>query len=161
MVFSKSFGYAIRGVLYIAIMQGEKRFVQAEEISQELTVPRHFMSKILKSLVKDRIIASVKGPMGGFTVSENTFHTPLMTIFKKTEGLETFKTCVLCLTECNSEHPCPLHTSIEDIRRRLNFVLVNTTIGHLLKEDKADFIKSISTQLHFNPELEQSYTAEN
>ena len=47
MTFSKSFGYAVRGVLYIAVMQNEKRYVQAEEIAAQLFVPRHFMGKIL------------------------------------------------------------------------------------------------------------------
>jgi DNA-binding IscR family transcriptional regulator len=53
MTFSKSFGYAVRGVLYIAIMQDEKRYVQVEEIAGQLAVPRHFMGKILKNLVKE------------------------------------------------------------------------------------------------------------
>ena len=157
MVFSKSFGYAIRGVLYIAIMQNEKRFVQAEEISEQLTVPRHFMSKILKSLVKDGIISSVKGPTGGFTITDDTLTTPLMKIFQKTEGLETFTTCVLRMKECNSVNPCPMHNQMDDIRRRLDFVLVNTTIGDLLTEDKADFIKSIATHTEISgSELKQT-----
>ena len=42
MIFSKSFGYAVRGVLYIALMQDEKRYVQVEEIASTLSVPRHF-----------------------------------------------------------------------------------------------------------------------
>jgi Rrf2 family protein len=67
MIFSKSFGYAVRGMLYVAMMQDEKRYVQAEEISTRLAVPRHFMGKILKKLVKERLLASSKGPSGGFT----------------------------------------------------------------------------------------------
>ncbi|RYF86429.1 MAG: transcriptional regulator, partial [Chitinophagaceae bacterium] len=51
MFFSKSFGYAVRGVLYIAFMQDAKQYVQAEEIAAQLLVPRHFVSKILKKLV--------------------------------------------------------------------------------------------------------------
>ena len=157
MVFSKSFGYAVRGVLYIAIMQSEKRFVQAEEIGEQLTVPRHFMSKILKSLVKDGIISSVKGPTGGFTITDDTLTTPLMKVFQKTEGLETFTTCVLRMKECNSVNPCPMHYQMDEIRRRLDFVLMNTTIGDLLKEDKADFIKSIATHTKISgSELKQT-----
>jgi len=161
MVFSKSFGYAVRGVLYIAIMQNEKRFVQAEEIGEQLAVPRHFMSKILKSLVKYGIISSVKGPTGGFTITDDTLRTPLMKIFQKTEGPETFTSCVLRMKKCNSANPCPMHTQMDEIRRKLDFVLMNTTIGDLLKEDKVGFIKSIATYAGINSNSELNQTVEN
>ena len=37
MVFSKSFGYAVRGVLYIAIMNGDRKRIQLDEIAEKLT----------------------------------------------------------------------------------------------------------------------------
>ena len=161
MMFSKSFGYAVRGILYIAIMQHEKRYIQSEEIARNRTVPKHFMSKILKSLVKDGIITSVKGPTGGFTINNHTLGIPLMKIFRKTEGSETFATCVLRLSQCNPDHPCPLHHQIENIRQQLDFVLVNTTIEDLLKKNKTDFIKSISTKEPVNISVEQMILPEN
>ena len=54
MIFSKSFGYAIRSILYVAIMRDEKRYVQVEEIASKLSVPRHFMGKIMKKLAKEK-----------------------------------------------------------------------------------------------------------
>jgi len=149
-MFSKSFGYAVRGVLYIAVMQDTKRYIQAEEISQQLTVPRHFMSKILKKLAKDGVISSIKGPAGGFTTNEKTLGIPLIEIFEKTEGLNSFNTCVLRLKECNPELPCPLHNQMDEIRNSLSSVLVNTTIDDLLKKDKEIFLKSISSITEIN-----------
>ncbi|MGZ5190192.1 MAG: RrF2 family transcriptional regulator [Flavisolibacter sp.] len=157
MMFSKSFGYAIRGILYIAIMQDEKRFIQSEEIAQNLTVPKHFMSKILKSLVKDGIISSVKGPTGGFTTNSRTLGVPLMKIFRKTEGEETFETCVLRLNHCNPFHPCPLHSQIENIRQKLDFVLVNTTIEDLLKKNQPGLHLKNSTKKVMNNSIEKIF----
>lgn len=145
MIFSKSFGYAVRGVLYVALMQDEKRYVHVEEIATKLVVPRHFMGKILKRLVKENVIASSKGPAGGFTINDQTLQLPLVRLVDITDGLEAFGNCVLRVKECNASNPCPLHYQVESVKLRLNSLLSETTIGDLLKEDKADFIRSIST----------------
>jgi Rrf2 family transcriptional regulator, iron-sulfur cluster assembly transcription factor len=144
MIFSKSFGYVVRGMLYIALMQDEKRFVQVEEIASALGTPRHFMGKILKKLVKEQLVASSKGPQGGFSVNEKTLEVPLLRLAELTEGAEVFSTCVLMFRECNYLNPCPMHCQMENLRLQLKAVLTTTTIGQLLKENKADFIRSIS-----------------
>ena len=144
MTFSKSFGYAVRGVLYIAMMQNEKRFVQVEEMAAQLLVPRHFMGKILKRMVKEKIISSSKGPAGGFTVNEDTLDTSLLRLIDITDGPDVFRTCVLRLKECNSSNPCPLHNQMETLNARLKTILLTTTIRNLMVEDKNDFIRSLS-----------------
>lgn len=145
MIFSKSFGYAIRGVLYVALMQDEKRYVQVEEIASKLAVPRHFMGKILKKLAKEKVLQSIKGPSGGFTLNEHTLKMPLMDLITIIDGVEIFGTCVLRAKECNSSNPCPLHHHMEQIKGRLSSVLSDSTIGDLLDADKPGFIRSIST----------------
>ncbi|MFL5810907.1 MAG: RrF2 family transcriptional regulator, partial [Flavisolibacter sp.] len=111
--------------------------------------------------VKDGILLSVKGPAGGFTITHNTLRTPLMKIFEKTEGLQTFTNCVLRMKECNSANPCPMHAPMEAIRRRLDFILMNTSIGDLLKEDKVDFINSIATYAGINSSSELNQPVKN
>jgi len=145
MVFSKSFGYAVRGMLYVAMMQNEKRYVQVEEIASKLNAPRHFMGKILKKLVKERLLASSKGPSGGFALHESSMATPLVRIAEITEGADLFRTCVLMMKECNSTNPCPLHFQMEVVKNRLKAVLSGTSISDLVENGKDDFIKSITT----------------
>lgn len=149
MVFSKTFGYAVRGVMYIAMVQDEKQFVHVEEISERLEVPRHFLGKILKKLVKENILHSVKGPLGGFTLSEGTLDVPLMRFVNLSGGNTIFKTCVLRWKECNAESPCPMHADMDRIKGNLRQVLETTTISDLLKNDKAYLINSISTGPEF------------
>ena len=147
MTFSKSFGYAVRGVLYIAMMQDEKRYVQVEEIATRLSVPRHFMGKILKKLAKRNVLLSVKGPSGGFTVNEVTLQLSLLNLIDITDSLNFFKTCVLNLKECSAENPCPMHYQIEPVNRELMTILSNTTIADLLNNNKTELVDSISTAL--------------
>src|SRR6185369_14409983 len=101
MFFSKSFGYALRGILYIAMMSDEKKRVQIDEIAERLSVPKHFLGKILNKVVKEGILDSTKGPYGGFSINQNTLSTSLIKVLEVTEGLEQFSVCALGLRKCN------------------------------------------------------------
>ena len=143
-MFSKSFGYALRGVLYITFRQDESRFVQVDEVASSLAVPKHFMGKILKRLAKEKILTSSKGPNGGFSVNANTSSIPLIRLAEVTSDLDILKTCVLRFKECNGQNPCPMHSQMEEIRNKLTSVMAHTTIHDLMLNSDADFVGSIS-----------------
>jgi Rrf2 family transcriptional regulator, iron-sulfur cluster assembly transcription factor len=143
MIFSKSFGYAVRGILYIASKQNEKHFVQVEEISGSLQAPRHFMGKILKRLAKEGVLNSVKGPSGGFTINETTLSLPLMSLIYITNDISTINSCVLRFRDCNGENPCPMHYQMESIKKELKQLLSGTVIRDLLHSDNENFLKNI------------------
>lgn len=151
MIFSKSFGYAIRSILYVAIMRDEKRYVQVEEIAAKLAVPRHFMGKIMKKLAKEKILISTKGPSGGFILSEHTLEMPLMDLIVITDGVEIFDTCALRAKECNPANPCPMHFKMDSVKKNLKSILSDTTVADLLEEDKSEFIRSLSTAMGVDP----------
>jgi Rrf2 family protein len=145
MFFSKSFGYALRGILYIALLQDEQRKIQIDEIADKLSVPRHFLGKIMQNVVKAGLLQSTKGPYGGFSLDPNTLTTPLIKLVETTDGMDQFNFCVLQLRNCNKTNPCPLHNEADKIKTRLFEVLNQTTIGDLLTADKKLFIKSLAT----------------
>ena len=145
MFLSKSFGYALRGILYIAKMQDEQRKVQIDEIAVKLSVPKHFLGKIMQQIVKEGFLISTKGPYGGFILANETLITPLIKLVEITDGMEQFRVCVLKLKYCDGTNPCPLHYEMEKIKGKFLTVFRETTIGDLLKDNKADFIKSLST----------------
>lgn len=144
MILSKSFGYALRGILYVSLMQEEKRKVSLDEIAGQLKVPRYFLAKIMKDVVKAGVLSATRGQQGGFFINNNTLNTSLTTIIRLTDGEEYFNICMLSLQKCNSSNPCPLHSKFEPGRRELFEVCHNTTIGMVIKNNKPEFIKSIS-----------------
>ncbi len=146
MFFSKSFGYALRGILYIALLQDEQRKIQIDEIAQKLSVPRHFLGKIMQGVVKAGLLQSTKGPYGGFSMNETTLTTPLIKLVEITDGLDQFNICVLQLRNCNAVNPCPLHQEMEGIKTKLLLMFNQTTIVDLLNDNKKVFIKSLATQ---------------
>src|SRR5262245_56326275 len=115
MILSKSFGYALRGTLYVAVMNETERRVRLEEIAERLAVPRHFLGKVMKRIVKAGILTSVKGPYGGFCINENTLQTTLMKLAEISGDSGWFDTCVLRLRKCDGLRPCPLHCEVEQL----------------------------------------------
>lgn len=146
MFISKSFGYALRGILYVSLgCQGKER-IQVDEIARELAVPKYFLSKVMKKIVKHGILNSAKGPHGGFSPSEKTLTTTLFDLIQATTTDAPFGDCVLRFRKCDASHPCPLHHRIETNRKDLYQIFSSTTIGDLMNADKPGFIRSISTQ---------------
>jgi Rrf2 family protein len=144
MVFSKSFGYALRGVLYVAMVKEDKARVQLHEIAKQLAVPRHFLGKVMKNLVKEGVLSSMKGPYGGFYINDQTMQTTLFRLVDVTGEMEALSTCILRLRKCNAQHPCPMHLQVESLRKQWQGLLSSTTIDDLLKKEQPDFIRSIA-----------------
>jgi Rrf2 family protein len=113
-------------------------------MANRLSVPRHFLGKIMNKVVKRGILTSTKGPNGGFALNNKTLDTSLLVLVESMDGLEQFDGCVLRLKKCNPEHPCPLHHHLEAYKTDLFKIFSDTNIGSLLKEDKPDFIRSIA-----------------
>ena len=144
MIFSKSFGYALRSVLYIALTAEEGKRVQIDEIAKKLNVPRYFLGKVMNKIVKEKILDSAKGPYGGFQLNDKTLATPLLRLIHITEGTDQFKNCVLSFRKCNAKRPCPLHHQLEAYKNQLLQLFSETTIGDVLKKNDPNFINSIA-----------------
>ncbi len=144
MFFTKSFGYAVRGILYVTLMSDEKKRVQIDEIAERLSVPKHFLGKIMNRIVKEKILDSTKGPYGGFSINQNTLSTPLLKVLEVTEGLEQFSICALGLRKCDPSHPCPMHQQVDRLRADLKNTMTEATIHDMVIGSKPDLIRNIS-----------------
>lgn len=144
MFFTKSFGYAVRGILYVALMSDEKKRVQIGEIAERLSVPKHFLGKIMNKVVKEKILTSTKGPYGGFSINRDTMSIPLIKVLEVTDGLEQFSMCGLGLRKCDPEHPCPVHHKLEHLRADLKKALMETYINDLVIGNKPELIRNIA-----------------
>jgi Rrf2 family transcriptional regulator, iron-sulfur cluster assembly transcription factor len=144
MVFSKSLGYAVRSLLYIALEANNKKKVQLNEIALKIEVPRYFLAKIMKKMVKEKMLDSKKGPNGGFYSNDKTRDTTLAQLMRITGEHEKLNTCVLKFKKCNAKHPCPMHNQVEALRKQWNEMLLSTTVGDLLSADNPDFLHRLT-----------------
>ncbi|MCU0355277.1 MAG: Rrf2 family transcriptional regulator [Cytophagales bacterium] len=131
---SKTCGYALRGILYVALKNEEAKTVGIKEMAEALEVPQPFLSKIMQELVRRDILNSVKGPNGGFFVNERTLQTPVIKVVEAVDGLGAFQKCALGLSKCSGDQPCPLHYQIKAYRDALFDTLCKQCIADL-KDD--------------------------
>lgn len=143
MFFSKSFGYAIRSVLYLASNESDRR-IPLSEVAAKLKVPKHFLAKVMKKLARHEVISSQKGPSGGFICTEKTLNMPLFTIAIITGETALLDSCVLRLRKCNAKNPCPLHEDALGLRNQWVKLLSTTLISDLLKDRDSDFNRRIA-----------------
>jgi Rrf2 family transcriptional regulator, iron-sulfur cluster assembly transcription factor len=143
MLFSKSFGYVVRSVLYIASVQKEKRYVQLDEIASQLHLPKQFMGRLLKTLAKGKVLTSFKGPAGGFSITEENLQIPLIKLMEITDG-NSLENCVIKKRKCNPSNLCPFHDHFSKLREDLLTLMTHTTIGEFVKVDDPDFIRGLS-----------------
>lgn len=133
MLFSKSFDYALRGVLYISSAGELKKKIFLEEISSQLAIPKYFLGKILNKLVKKGILHSTKGPYGGFSINDSTKKTTLLILLRTVDGFHPFNSCVLKMKKCNAAKACPLHDRMAHLRDNFYKEMNSTTIEDVLK----------------------------
>lgn len=149
-MFSKSTEYALRAVIYIAREGTKDNKLGIAEIADSIDSPRSFTAKILQLLTADnKIISSVRGPHGGFYISEKAKKLPVRSILKAMGDDEMLGQCVLGLKKCSDVKPCPMHMKYKVIKEQLINLFENKTIGELAGEmaDGNSFINNSSSIL--------------
>lgn len=135
MLLSKSCEYGMRAVLFIAFAK-EDNYIPIKEISDELGIPHHFLTKILQKLTAAELLKSMKGPNGGVQLKKDSKNIQLLEIVKAIDGSELFTECVLGLPDCGDAKPCALHAKWMDRREDIKKMLGSTTLKELAKKIK-------------------------
>ncbi|RMG78491.1 MAG: Rrf2 family transcriptional regulator [Bacteroidetes bacterium] len=130
-MFSKSCQYAIRAVLFLAAYASEEKKMGTKEIAEAIGVPKHFLGKILQQLSRHNLVASTKGPHGGFYLTKEILQSHLIKVVECIDGEDNLKSCILGLPVCSSENPCPLHVQAFAYREGVLYQLKHQTIQDL------------------------------
>ena len=129
---SKTSEYALRAMVYVALQTAAGKKTGIKEIARELELPLHFIGKILQDLVRKGIMASLKGPNGGFYLDRPASDITIMDVVRVVEGVEAFKKCGLGLKNCSDTHPCPIHNDFKIYRDGLAALYTRKTIRDLV-----------------------------
>ncbi len=130
MLLSKSCVYGIRSMIYLTMKQ-ENNFVQIKNISGDLGISFHFLTKILQVLTQGGLVYSFKGPKGGVKLAkpaENIFLFDIVTII---DGADLFEQCILGLPGCNQQKPCPLHDDWDRQRESIKDNFKRTSLAQM------------------------------
>lgn len=161
MIFSNPSEYAIRALSELVLMGQEAAatgtgrragFVMLDKLTDQASLPREFLAKIFRQLVEAGLLASAKGPGGGFALARPAHEISILQIIEAVDGGHQIDGCVVGLAKCNDQVPCPQHDLFKPIRQRLRAYLSTTTLADTaasLKEKKA--ISPIDTVI--SPEI--------
>ena len=130
MLFSRPSEYAIRAMTMLAA-QEPGTLLGARTISQVEKIPMPFLWKILRMLTRRKLVRSFKGIRGGYELARPPKRISLNDVFLATDGADFRETCVLGLSECDNQNPCPLHEQWKQIRAEMVRLLDHTSLADL------------------------------
>lgn len=133
MLYSKSAEYAIQAMIYLAERKSDKP-IMIHSIAKEYGIPAQFLSKIMQTLVKQRLIKATRGRKGGINLAKPASMIYLHQIVYAIDGLPPEKEqCVIGLDLCADDTPCPLHEQWKPIRHQLRQLLESEPLDDLAK----------------------------
>ncbi|MGA9213111.1 RrF2 family transcriptional regulator [Kaistella sp.] len=143
-MFSKSCEYGIRAAIYVAKHSIKNHKVSLKEVAKHTDSPPAFMAKVLQKLTKTEILSSLKGPTGGFFITDDHLNrVSLLSIVLAMDGDGIFENCTLGLRRCDGQKPCPMHFNFIKIREEMRVTLSSTSLRSLAEEvsDGVTFLK--------------------
>jgi len=135
MLLSKSCVYGLRATLFLASNQNGK-YTSIKELSEQLDISFHFLTKILQQLTAVDLMESLKGPKGGVRLAKPGGEISLLDIVFAIDGEELLTECVLGLPGCDIEKPCPLHDMWGKVREDIRQMLGSTSIAEMADKGK-------------------------
>lgn len=81
-------------MLFVSYLNGKNdRYVPLSELIKETKMPQRFLARIAAELVKQKIVESKEGKVGGYKLSEKAQNTSLYDFLKIFEGDLSFVKC--------------------------------------------------------------------
>ncbi len=130
MIYSNACGYAIRAMSRLAMMRPDG-YLLLDELCEGTDLPRHFVAKIFQDLVRKGLLLSAKGRGGGFALSKSPEKLSLYDIVAAVDGVDRLDDCVVGLSRCDDQQPCPQHDEWKNLRETLRSYLRDTTLDQM------------------------------
>ncbi|RMH18750.1 MAG: Rrf2 family transcriptional regulator [Gemmatimonadetes bacterium] len=134
--------YALRAVLYLS-ERGAEEPVRVDDIARDLDVPRNYLSKILHALARDGVLASLRGPRGGFSLAVPAARLPLARVVEVFDDLGDERRCLLGRPVCSDHTPCAAHARWKSIATQVRAFFSETTVADLSPND-VDALRAVS-----------------
>ena len=131
-ILNQSANYALRAVLYIARHEGAQT---ADIMADKLGVPRNYLGKILHLLVRANVLASTRGPRGGFVLADTPEATSLETVIAPFHNVTEPPVCLLGNRLCDHRDPCAAHDRWEQMAEPFRKFFEETTVANMIEAE--------------------------
>jgi Rrf2 family protein len=130
-VLSHTADYALRAILLLA-RQADGRPLRAEAVADAIGAPRNYLAKTLNALARAGLVASARGPQGGFRLAVAPDALTLGRIVDLFDEPRPHGRCLLGARPCDPARPCAAHERWTAITAARRAPLDGTTVAELL-----------------------------
>jgi len=132
MLYSRPCEYAIRALAFVARLPTHDA-AQGRDIAGAEDIPAPVLGKILQELVRKGLLASRRGPGGGFRLARKPELITLRDVVAAVDGLNHFLECAVGLERCADDAPCPLHVTFKPMRTQVMNYLAGTALDQMAR----------------------------
>jgi Rrf2 family protein len=131
MMISQTAEYALRAVVCLGNQAGTP--LTTQQIAEVTRVPASYLSKVLQSLGRARIVHSQRGLGGGFTIARSMDDLTVLDVINAVDPLRRIERCPLGLIS-HGKNLCPLHRRLDNAIAAVEREFRNCTVAKLLSE---------------------------
>ena len=136
--FNKDMEYALISLVEMS-RQDEGILLSARELSERFSIPYKLLARILQKLGSGGIIASVKGPRGGYRLVGQPADIRLGQVIQAVRGQERIADCLTEDGECAQDQcGCTIKPIIRVFQDKWVSFVENTTLDEFARSELAD-----------------------
>lgn len=131
MLLSQTAEYALRAMAQLAAL-GPGAAIRTEDLAKMTSIPRSYLSKILRKLTAAGLLSSEKGHGGGFTMARPLKKIRFIDVLEAVEAPMDPNRCAFGWGECSAKHPCVLHPAFSQLKEAHQRWATRTTLADLV-----------------------------
>lgn len=133
MLITRASEYAI---LSLIVLSKKDSPMDSETLSNQLSIPKSFLAKILQSLAKNGILKSYKGVNGGFALLLEPKDISMLQVMSSVEGkAPTVFDCAPSMNNCPLEKAslCSIWPFLNKLQGKIDSFLADLTLADVLE----------------------------
>ena len=117
----------------LALAAGDGSPTTTRTIAETMKVPQSYLSKVLQSLVRARLVFSTRGLKGGFVLVKKPAEISMLDILNAVNPIQRIQSCPLDMNNKISDL-CPLHRRLDHAMGLVEDAFSSTNLEELLTE---------------------------
>ena len=130
MQLSSASKYAIRIMSYMSSSDKIVLF-NAKDISDALSIPYKFLTKVMSDLVKADLILSIRGREGGYKIARESSTIAIIEIIHLFNDFTHREECLLGIGKCDGLNRCSMHDKWVEPKNLIQKMFEETTLQNL------------------------------
>jgi len=136
---SKKTEYGILALQYMMTID-ENSVATVKEISERYNIPQSLLAKICQQLAKSKIIQSMQGSRGGYTLNADASDISLAAVMESIEGPIHIVDCNHDHHTCNRDATCTLKTGLNPVEQQLFTILQGVTLATFMPDSQGEVV---------------------